>query len=172
MPRASHPSDLIVLIILGEASRHFFLLNSRYSPQQPVRDCSEHESSHIFRSQNVLKLLAFSMDPQLWFIFWSPNILRNGTRWRWVISFTPRPLYSQVKSRWYPLDRRLSRYGRGDEGKNSQTLPALEPPIVQPVAQRYTTELSRLITKYFYPRPYGMKQAAFPVYFCLDRGCT
>jgi hypothetical protein len=28
----------------------------------------------------------------------------------------------------------------------SQPLPGLEPPIIQPVAQRYTTELSRLLT--------------------------
>jgi hypothetical protein len=57
-----------------------------------------------------------------------------------------RPLYPQGKSPWYPLDRRLSgpqgRSGRGEE-KNSQS--GLEPPIFQPVAQRYTTELSRLI---------------------------
>jgi len=26
---------------------------------------------------------------------------------RWVVSFTPRPLYPQGKSPWYPLDRRL-----------------------------------------------------------------
>jgi hypothetical protein len=48
----------------------------------------------------------------------------------------------------YPLYRRLggpqSRSGRGGEEKNSQPLPGLEPPIIQPVAQRYTTELSRL----------------------------
>jgi hypothetical protein len=30
-----------------------------------------------------------------------------GTRWRWVVSFTLRPLYPQGKSPWYPLDRRL-----------------------------------------------------------------
>jgi hypothetical protein len=30
-----------------------------------------------------------------------------GTRWRWVVSFTPRPLYSWGKSPLYPLDRRL-----------------------------------------------------------------
>jgi len=30
-----------------------------------------------------------------------------GTRWRWVVSFTPQPLYPQGKSPWYPLDRRL-----------------------------------------------------------------
>jgi hypothetical protein len=58
--------------------------------------------------------------------------------------FTP-----QGKSFWYPLDRRLggpqSRPGRGGEEKNSQPLLGLEPPIIQPVAQRYTTELSRLL---------------------------
>jgi hypothetical protein len=47
------------------------------------------------------------------------------------------------------LDRRLGgsqrRSGRGGEEKNSQPLPGLEPPIIQPVAQRYTTELSRLL---------------------------
>jgi hypothetical protein len=30
------------------------------------------------------------------------------------------------------------------ERKNSQPLPGLETPIIQPVAQRYTTELSRV----------------------------
>jgi hypothetical protein len=47
------------------------------------------------------------------------------------------------------LDRRLgepqSRSGRDGEGKNSQPLPGLQPPIIQPLAQRYTTQLSRLI---------------------------
>jgi hypothetical protein len=37
----------------------------------------------------------------------SSRILDLGTRWRWVFSFTPRPLYLQGKSPWYPLDRRL-----------------------------------------------------------------
>jgi hypothetical protein len=81
----------------------------------------------------------------------APHILDFGTRWRWVVSFTPRL--------WYPLDRRLggpqSRSGRGGEEKNSQNLPGLEPPIIQPVVpQRYTTELKRSRTvkyknKYF-----------------------
>jgi hypothetical protein len=71
-----------------------------------------------------------------------------GTRLRWAVSFTPRPLYSQGNSPWYPLDRRLggpqSRSGRGGKEKNSQPLPRFEPPIIiQPVAQRYTTELAR-----------------------------
>jgi hypothetical protein len=60
-----------------------------------------------------------------------PRILELGTRWRWVVSFTPRPLYPQVKSPWYPSDRRLggprSRSGRGSEEKNSQLPPGTEP---------------------------------------------
>jgi hypothetical protein len=63
------------------------------------------------------------------------------TRWRWVVSFTPWPLYPQWKSPWYPVDRRLdgpqNRPGRGGEDKNYQLRPGLEPSIIQPVAQRY-----------------------------------
>jgi hypothetical protein len=62
---------------------------------------------------------------------------------------TPRPLYSQGRSPWYPLDKKLSgpqsRSGCGGEEKNSQPLPGLETPIMQPVTQRYTAELSRLL---------------------------
>jgi hypothetical protein len=40
---------------------------------------------------------------------WRHNstILVLGSRWWWVVSFTPRPLYSRGKSPRYPLDRRL-----------------------------------------------------------------
>jgi hypothetical protein len=78
----------------------------------------------------------------------APRILDLGTRWRWVVRFTPRPLYPQRKRPGYPLDRRLggpqSRSGCGGEEKNSQPLSGFEPSIIQPIAQRYTTELSRL----------------------------
>jgi hypothetical protein len=71
----------------------------------------------------------------------APRILDFDTRWKWVVSFMPRPLYPQEKSPWYPLDRRLggpqSRSEHGGEEKNSQPLPRLEPPIIQPVAQRF-----------------------------------
>jgi hypothetical protein len=44
------------------------------------------------------------------------RLLDLGTRWRWVVRFTPRPLYPQGKSPWYPLDRGLggpqSRFGQ------------------------------------------------------------
>jgi hypothetical protein len=47
-----------------------------------------------------------------------------------VVSFTPRPLYPQGKSPWYPLDRRLggpqSRSGHGGEEKNSQPPSGIE----------------------------------------------
>jgi hypothetical protein len=49
----------------------------------------------------------------------------------------------------YPLYGRLggpqSRSGRSGEKKNSQPLSGLEPQIIQPVAQRYTTELTRFL---------------------------
>jgi hypothetical protein len=67
----------------------------------------------------------------------APRILDLGTTWKWVISFTPRPLYSQEKNRWFPLNRMLgesqSRSGRGREEKNSQSLQGLEPRIIQAV---------------------------------------
>jgi len=53
----------------------------------------------------------------------TPHILWLRTRRRWVVSFTPRPLYHQRNSPCYPLDRRLggpqSRSGRG--GEDSKT---------------------------------------------------
>jgi hypothetical protein len=78
-----------------------------------------------------------------------PRILDLDTRWRWVVSFRAWPLYFRSKSPSCPLDRKLggpqSRSGRGGEEKNSQPLQGLESPIIQPIAQRYTTELSRLL---------------------------
>jgi hypothetical protein len=38
-----------------------------------------------------------------------------------------------------------SRSGHDREEKNSQPPPEFEPPIIQPVAQYYTTELSRVL---------------------------
>jgi hypothetical protein len=78
----------------------------------------------------------------------APRILNLGTRRRWVVSFTPRPLYPQGMSPCYPLHTRLGRpqswSGRGGEEKNSQPLLGLEYLIIQPVAQLRTTELSWL----------------------------
>jgi len=47
----------------------------------------------------------------------APCILNLGTKLRWAISFTPRPLYLRTKSPWYPFDRRLGRlYSRSGHG--------------------------------------------------------
>jgi hypothetical protein len=77
------------------------------------------------------------------------RILDLCIRWRWVVSFTALPLYPQGQSSWYPFERRLggsqSRSGRRGEERTSQPLPWLEPPIIHPVAQSYTTELFRLL---------------------------
>jgi len=40
-----------------------------------------------------------------------------------------------------------SRSGRGGGEKNSQPLPGINLPIIQPVAQRYTAELCRLLRR-------------------------
>jgi hypothetical protein len=58
-----------------------------------------------------------------------PRVLDPGTSWRWVVSFTPRPLYSLGKSPCYPLDRRLDepRTGLDDvEKRKMLPLPGLE----------------------------------------------
>jgi hypothetical protein len=62
----------------------------------------------------------------------------------------PQLLYPQGKSPWYALVRRLggpqSQSGCVGEEKNSQPLLGLQPPIIQPVAQCYTTEVSGFYT--------------------------
>jgi hypothetical protein len=62
-----------------------------------------------------------------------PHFLDLCTSWRWVVNFTPQPLYPRGDSPRYPLDRRLgghqSRSGQsGEENSNSN------PSVVQPVA--------------------------------------
>jgi len=51
----------------------------------------------------------------------APPFLDLGIRWRWVVSFTPRPLYSQGKSPWQPLDRRLG--GSRSDADQNEILP-------------------------------------------------
>jgi hypothetical protein len=56
----------------------------------------------------------------------------------------------QGKSPWYPLDRRLDgtqgRSGHRGEEKNSQFLPGFEPPIIQPLDQRYSDSTTTTTT--------------------------
>jgi hypothetical protein len=70
----------------------------------------------------------------------APRNIDLGTRWKTVVSCTPRPLYpKEIASGTHWIRGWV---GSGGE-KNSQP-PGSEPPIIQPVAQRYTNELSRL----------------------------
>jgi hypothetical protein len=74
-------------------------------------------------SQCLIKYQAMKM-------YWAsvgvaPRILNPSIRWKWVVIFTPRPLYPQ-----YPLDSGLggpqSQSGRGGEEKKSHHCPYRE----------------------------------------------
>jgi hypothetical protein len=67
-----------------------------------------------------------------------PRFLDLSTSWRWVVSFTPRPLYPR-----YPLDKRFvdPRASLYDMEKWKFDLTGTRtptPPVVQPIASRYT----------------------------------
>jgi hypothetical protein len=72
---------------------------------------------------------------------YSSIILDLGSRWRWVISFTPWPLYPQGKSPRYPLDRWLARpqnrCGRCGVEKRLSFLSGIEP-FRPSLVRRYT----------------------------------
>jgi hypothetical protein len=55
-----------------------------------------------------------------------PYFLKLSTSWRWVVSFTPRPLYLRGRSPRYPLDKRLggpqSRSGRRGDPARGQSV--------------------------------------------------
>jgi hypothetical protein len=62
----------------------------------------------------------------------APRILNLSTRWRWVVSFTPQPLYHRGKSLRYRLERRLGRFqsrSKCREDKNILPLPGIDPRI-------------------------------------------
>jgi hypothetical protein len=65
-----------------------------------------------------------------------PHILNFGIRWRWPVTFTPRPLYTQGMSSSHTLDRKLNgpqgRFGRGEH--KIPTTGTVQPPIVHTAA--------------------------------------
>jgi hypothetical protein len=56
----------------------------------------------------------------------NPHFLDLGISWRWVVSFTPRPIYPRGKSPRYPLNKRLCG-PQSRSGKNIFPLPGIEP---------------------------------------------
>jgi hypothetical protein len=86
------------------------------------------------RSQRRLSFLCPELSTTPWRRMkkrYSYTILDLGTRWRWVVNFTPRPLQRQGKSPRDPLFRRLcgpqSRSGRCGVENNLLPLPGIEP---------------------------------------------
>jgi hypothetical protein len=74
---------------------------------------------------------------------WRYNSIHNlWTRWRWMVSFKPWPLYWRGRSPLYPLDRRLGgphlRSGRGGEEAKSPSLPGIEPCSSSPYPSHYS----------------------------------
>jgi hypothetical protein len=67
--------------------------------------CSECLICSSFRSRFV-NFRKVKLKVKLFLCFFKP-IVDFGTSWRWVVSFTSRPLYPQGKSLWYPSDRWL-----------------------------------------------------------------
>jgi hypothetical protein len=101
---------------------------------------------------NVSKIKKKNIHEGVWgsvYIRVDPHFLDLGTNWKWAVSFTPLPLYSRGKRPPYPLDRRLSgpqsRSGWRGRRKNSWPSRNSNPDssVVQPVASRCTTTLSR-----------------------------
>jgi len=64
----------------------------------------------------------------------APRILNLGTRWEWVVSFTPWSLYPRGKNLRYQFDRTQSWYGQW-EGKKVPGNDGNRTSVVQPVAQ-------------------------------------
>jgi hypothetical protein len=85
---------------------------------------------------------------RVWEWRFSSTILDFVTRLRWVVGFTPRPLYSCGIRPRYPLDRKLDESqsrSRPWGEENNLAFAGNWTLAVQPVARRYTTELSVLL---------------------------
>jgi hypothetical protein len=78
---------------------------------------------HTLIKINVVPVLNYALHHEgIWRRgYIDPYFLDLGPTWRWMVSFTPRPLYPREKNSRYPLDRRLggpqNRSGRHGEVK-------------------------------------------------------
>jgi hypothetical protein len=79
----------------------------------------------------------------------APLILDPSIGWRGMVSFTPR---ERVLGTHWIGGSVSPRAGLDAVVKSFQFLLGLKPPIIQPVAQRYTAELSR--SRFFHYKPY------------------
>jgi hypothetical protein len=61
------------------------------------------------------------------------SVLNSGTGWMLVVRFTPRPIYPNGKSPWYPLNRRLcGPQSRSEGGGEEKGIPLLYLPGIEP----------------------------------------
>jgi hypothetical protein len=78
---------------------------------------------------------------------YSSTIVHFGARWRWMVRFTPRPLYARGNNSPYPLDRRLCgiqiQSGRSGVKKNLSPLPGIKPRPSSLLPVAIPTDLSR-----------------------------
>jgi hypothetical protein len=106
---------------------------------------------------------------------YSWTILDLGTRWKWVVDFTPWSLYPQGKSPWYNSDRRLSgpqgRYGRSEIEKNPLPMPGIENPfsLSSTTPDRRNASKLSLWTKSVIT---DLKYKVSSKQFYIDVGCT
>jgi hypothetical protein len=81
----------------------------------------------------------------MWKWRYSSMNLNLSTRWRWVVSFTPQPLYPHGKGPWYALDKRMSGpQSRSESCREQKTLLPLLGIEPQFFSRPISTELARL----------------------------
>jgi hypothetical protein len=85
------------------------------------------------------------------------HFLDLGTSWMWVVSFTPRPLYTRGKSPRYPLDRRLA----GPQRRSGQLE---KEKILHPTGTRNTAPT---LSASSYPTSL---KCILILFFCFDQG--
>jgi hypothetical protein len=119
------------------------LLLRTYTPQKTTEQLSSHWGSSWFLSKLSLRLTKHhAMKTYRGSGGIAPRILCPRD-WMEVSGQLHAPAALPLgKEPWYTLDMGLgrpqSRYGHGNEEKNSQPPPGLEPPITPPVVSRYT----------------------------------
>jgi hypothetical protein len=159
----SHPSILYATWI--SFSLYFGIF--KYSGQSsfslrlyPLHHCNEWLWACVPSPDDTNIYIKVKVELSLCFFNWAPcheGVLRDlrysftlswpWTRCSWVVSLTLRPL-KPMKEPLVPVTEEAggpqSRYGRGSEEKYSQPRRWFKPPVIQLVAQCYTTELTRL----------------------------
>jgi hypothetical protein len=103
----------LIIRLWGNASHHV-VRSSSYVPckaalQLAIRDASATQRLWLIfhKVKMSLCLIKEHHEEVLGSGSITPRILNLGIRWRWVVSFTPRPLYPLGKSCWCPLNRRM-----------------------------------------------------------------